>query len=118
MSLRGIMETKVGLLRHQLTIQTATVAMGGRGEPIETWGAGVTVKAAIIPLTGDELIAAQQQVAFVTHKILIQYVAGIKPRMRGIGVTAPFAGSTFEFLYAAPVSGEMVAIEILARELV
>jgi SPP1 family predicted phage head-tail adaptor len=119
MSLRGIMATKVGLLRHQLTIQSVVETQNSSGEPTKDWGSGgVTVKAAIMPLTGDEQVQAQQLVGVVTHRILIQYLAGVKPKMRGVGLTAPFVGSIFDFRFVGYVAGETTALEILAREVV
>ena len=118
MTLRGILANKPSLLRHQLAIQSVVETQNSRGEPIQVWGSDVPVRAAIVPLTGDERVQAQQIAGFVTHRILIQYLAGVKPKMRGLGLTAPFVGSIFDFQYVGPVAGETVAIEILAKEMV
>ena len=118
MSLRGMLANKVGLLRHQLAIQSAVETQNSRGEPIQAWGSDVTVRASIMPLTGDEQLQAQQLVGFVTHRILIESRPEITPKMRGVGLTAPFVGSIFDLQFVGYVSGETVATEFLAKELV
>jgi head-tail adaptor len=125
MSLRGMMRTKVGLLRHRMAIQSSVETQNGRGEAISAFSNDLTVmggessvRASIMPLTGDEQTHAAQLVGVVTHRILIESLPGIKPKMRGIGQTAPFIGSIFDFEFVGYVSGEEVAIEILAKELV
>jgi SPP1 family predicted phage head-tail adaptor len=111
-----MLRTKVGLLRHQLTIQSVVETQNSSGEPIQAWGSDVTVRAAIMPLTGDEQVQAQQVAGFVSHRILIEYLAGVRPKMRGLGLTIPFVGSIFDFKFVGPVAGETTATEILARE--
>ena len=75
---------RAGLLRHRVTIQ----------EPISSTGGGVgasrkqsfedsrDVWAAVWPLSGKELIAAQQLGSEITSRIRIRYTAGVTPKLR------------------------------------
>jgi len=71
---------RAGSLRHRVTIQQPVVdtAWGGA----TTWEEFAKVWAAIEPLRGRELIAAQQVQSETTAKITIRYLAGITPDMR------------------------------------
>jgi SPP1 family predicted phage head-tail adaptor len=76
------MDMKAGKLRHRITIQKATEAPNEYGEMVPTWGTFATVSAAVEPLRGQELWAAQAQQARVTTRIRIRYLTGITPKMR------------------------------------
>ena len=52
------------------------------GEPNETWADFATVRAAIEPLKGRELQAAQAMQAEVEVKISTWYLSGVEPTMR------------------------------------
>lgn len=90
-----------GNLPHRLQIQklpdtAAAVNSFGEtyaGTPTGSPSVIATVYAFIKQLTGDELLAAQQQIADVTHKIQCRYRPGITPKMIGL-----FQGRTFQFL--------------------
>lgn len=74
-----------GLLRHRVTIQQLVAASPDQdagGVPDETWTDLKTVWAAVEPLRGRELIAAQSTNSEVQGTIRIRYRAGVTPRMR------------------------------------
>jgi len=73
---------RAGKLRHRIIIQKATEAPNEYGEMVQTWGTFATVNAAVEPLRGQELWAAQAQQARVTTRIRIRYLAGVTPKMR------------------------------------
>jgi len=67
--------TKVnaGKLRCRVIIQIIQKVPDGYGSFIETWTDQDTVYAAIIPLRGVELLAAQKEQSEITTKIIIRY---------------------------------------------
>ena len=76
---------RAGRLRHFVTFESPTVEVESTGEQTETWVEafdGVQFPAAIMPLSGRELLAAQQVHAEVTTRILLQHIPGILPEMR------------------------------------
>lgn len=79
------MPLRAGKLRHMVTFQVPTVEVDSNGEQTETWVDAfdsVAFPAAILPLSGRELIAAAQVHAEVATRILLQYIPGILPEMR------------------------------------
>jgi SPP1 family predicted phage head-tail adaptor len=66
-----------GTLRHKINLQSKTGTPDEYGEPIESWTTYATVRARISPLSGEELIAAQQVQAETTHNVEIRYRAAV-----------------------------------------
>lgn len=77
-------------LPHRLTVQTASVARDGYGQPIETWGADGTIRASIEQLSGTELVNAKQVNADVTHRIKTRYRADLSETNRLLFGTRAF----------------------------
>ena len=76
---------QTGKLRHYVTFQTPTVEIDSNGAATETWTDsfdGQQISAAIEPLSGRELIAAQQVHSRVTTRITVRYRPGMLPEMR------------------------------------
>lgn len=76
---------RAGKLRHYVTFQAPVVEVDSNGEATETWPDafdGQQISAAIEPLSGRELIAAQQVHSRVTTRITVRYRPGILPEMR------------------------------------
>ena len=71
-----------GMLRKRIVIQQLNETQNAKGEPLATPATFATVWAAIEPLQGRELLAAQQVLADVTHRIRLRYLAGVKPKMQ------------------------------------
>lgn len=73
----------VGRLNKRVTIQERTTTENEYGEPIITWvNVASDIAAAVEPLQGRELFAAQQVQSEVTIRVRIRYRAGIKAAMR------------------------------------
>lgn len=71
-----------GRLRHQIVIESKTLAGDGMGGGTATWTTFATVRAAIEPISGSEYIAAQQMQTKVTHRIRLRYLANVTAAMR------------------------------------
>mgnify|MGYP001576579649 FL=1 len=74
----------VGRLNKRVTLQSATTARDGHGQPIETWSNVEVVWAAIEPIRGREYFAAQQFATEVTHRIRIRYRTASSAKWRVI----------------------------------
>lgn len=71
----------LGQLRHRITLENKTAGDDWGTEA--TWSAHLTdIYASIEPLTGKELVNAQQVSAETTHKVTIRHRDGINERMR------------------------------------
>jgi len=76
---------KAGDLRHRVTLQqlvTGSPQNTTAGEPDQAWGDVATVWAAVEPLQGRALEAAQMIQSEVTGRIRIRYRAGVTAAMR------------------------------------
>lgn len=71
-----------GALRHRILIEDVTVTPDTAGDPVETWDRFAKVWAAIAPLSGNALIAAQAVQSNVSVRITIRALPGLLPRMR------------------------------------
>ena len=71
-----------GRLNKRVTLQSASSARDGHGQPIGTWSDVATVWAAIEPIRGREYFAAQQVSAETTHRVTIRYRSGVSPQWR------------------------------------
>ena len=62
-----------GDLRDRVTLQQRQTSQSPSGQPVETWVELFTAWADMDPLTGRELIAAQQVQSSVTHNVTMRY---------------------------------------------
>jgi SPP1 family predicted phage head-tail adaptor len=71
-------------MRRQTTLTIEEDVIGNElaGEPATTSQEFARAFGAIMPLTGNEYVRAQQMDATVSHKIRTEYIAGVNPRMR------------------------------------
>lgn len=76
------MAIAAGRLRHRVRIEQRTLSQNELGEVLEDWQEVATVWAAIEPLSGRELIAAQQVNSKVTARLVIRYRSDLLPEMR------------------------------------
>jgi SPP1 family predicted phage head-tail adaptor len=73
---------QAGKLRHRIDLVTLTLVQDTfGGTSILDSVLFATVWARIETLTGRELVAAQQKVSAVTHKVTVRYRPGIKSKM-------------------------------------
>lgn len=78
---------RAGRLRHRVTIQQLTAGspnQKGTGEPDSAWTDVATVYADVRPLSGRQLLLAQQVSSEVTTEIEIRYRAGVTAAMRAV----------------------------------
>lgn len=68
---------QAGKLNQRIELQSATVAADSYGEPIQTWTTYTTVWAAVAPLSGRELIYAQQVSSETNIRITIRYTSAV-----------------------------------------
>ena len=71
-----------GRLNKLVTIQTNTTTRDAYGAVIDGWGTNVTTWAAIEPLTGAELVKAQQVDPEINVKITMRYRTGMTTAKR------------------------------------
>lgn len=64
---------RAGRLRHRVVIQTATEAQDTAGEAIKTWTDAMTTWASVEPLSGRELLRAQEVNAESTIRVRMRY---------------------------------------------
>lgn len=73
---------KAGQLRHKVTIQQASQTLDSNRQPVDSWVKLAEVWAAIEPLSGRELVVAQQQQPDVTHRVTMRYRDDVTAKMR------------------------------------
>ena len=71
-----------GRLRHSVTLQKKSVTRDAMGGEVVTWADQANVYAAIEPLRGQELMAAQQMQAKTGLRVRIDYRADITAEWR------------------------------------
>jgi len=71
-----------GVLRHRIQIQSESNARDANGGVIKSWNTVATRWGKIRPLSGRELIAAEQVDSRVTHEITIRYYPGLTSLFR------------------------------------
>lgn len=96
---------------HRIRIEQSTEAADTHGEPIPTWGVFAVVWAAVTPLMGQERYSAQQVHADVSHRITVDYLAGVTPKMRAL-----WQGRVFDFTAVINVGEQNRELQILAVE--
>lgn len=80
----SLLLTRPGLLRHRLILQTVNDAADGQGGFVKAWTDTATVWGSLEPLSGRELLQAQQVQSRVTHKSRLRYRSDVTvtPAMR------------------------------------
>jgi SPP1 family predicted phage head-tail adaptor len=75
---------RAGRLRHRVTVQAFTeLGVDAVGTPQGQWDAtAIDVAAEVTPLSGSELLAAQQVGAETTHVVRMRYGTTVTPRHR------------------------------------
>lgn len=99
---------KPGTFTHKVTLQRRIEERNSIGEAVITYMDAISAWAAVEPLSGRELFAAQQTQSEITTRIRIHWRRGISERMRVKHVTS----------YAAPVQSDVYdvlsVIDVLA----
>ncbi len=102
-----------GAYRHRITLQQATETRDSLGGTVQAWATFATVWAAIEPLSGRELLQAQQVQAEVTHRVRLRYMNGVTAELRVL-----FGTRYFNILSAVNVQERNREIVLTCKELV
>ena len=101
-----------GKLRQVITYRVKTQTVDEYGGPVETWGDFATVRAAVSPLIGKDLVASMAAQSTAEMRINHRFVPGITSAMRIV-----WEGSEYEIVgEPANVHGLSREIEVLARK--
>lgn len=73
---------RIGELRHRVTLEEAQRAGDGGGGASVSWLALTDLWARIRPVSGSEVVIAEQIAGRITHEIVLRYRAGLRPAMR------------------------------------
>ena len=98
-----------GRLRHQVKIQVPVHPDAWSSD--ESWVDYATVWASIEPLRGTEFFAARQTNAEVSGKVVMRYLAGVKPDMRIL-----HGSRTFEIVSVVDVEERHRELQIMVNE--
>lgn len=96
---------RAGKLRQVITYQAKTATTDAYGGPVETWATFATVRAAVTPLIGKDLMASMAAQSTAEMRINHRYVTGITSAMRIV-----WDGETYEIV------GEPANVHGLSRE--
>ena len=106
-----------GRLRHRLQVQARSEAADSFGEPLSTCLDSAQLWAAVIPLSGDELVEAQRVIAETTHRIETRWGAPVTARSRLIYRQTGRAERVFEVLAAVNVEERNRELHLMCREM-
>jgi len=81
---------RLGPLRQRVNIQARSATVDAFGQESETWATVATVWASVEPLSGRELLAAQQVQGETTHRVRMRYMAGVTTSSRVLFNLRPF----------------------------
>lgn len=101
---------RAGRLKKRITIEQRIPGSDFAKE--ESWTDFVTVNAAVEPLRGRELIAAQQMQSEVTARIVVRHISGIRPDMR-----IRHEGRYFEILSIIDVEEQHEELNLMVTEI-
>ena len=107
------MAIAAGKLRHRVQLQSKTETQSTTGEVTLVWATSSTRWASIEPLQGQELFAAQQVSASVTHRITMRYVANVKPQHRIL-----YGARVFDIQSVLDIQERHKELRLMAREVV
>lgn len=102
---------RLGPLNKRITFQSPKTGRDTFGQPLVGWDDVATVWASVEPISGRELLAAQQMQGEVTHRIRLRYLAGITTATRIL-----FGARVFDIQSAINAREAGASLEILAVE--
>ena len=73
---------KVGRMRYRIIIQKPSDETDGFADPKDEWSDLAIICADIVPVSGREYFAAEQNMSETQFRIYIRYIEGITPKMR------------------------------------
>jgi SPP1 family predicted phage head-tail adaptor len=103
---------QAGKLRHQITLEQNTGVEDTAGQVVDNWTPFATnLWASIRPLTGEEVLQAQQVQAEVTHEVKLRYLAGVTPQLRVL-----FGARVFNILSVVNTDERNYELVLLCKE--
>ena len=102
---------RAGPLRHRIQIQNRSLLVDEFGEESQVWATVATVWASVEPLSGRELLAAQQVQGETTHRVRMRYLAGVTSSSRVLFNLRPFDVRSVINKNEAGVSLELLCTE-------
>jgi len=102
---------RAGNLRHKLEIQENTPTRNAVGEEVDSWTTVATVWASIEPLSGVELLNAQQVAAETTVRIGLRYRSGVTAAHR-----IKFGARIFDINVVSNVGERNRELQLLCKE--
>ena len=90
--------SRVGSLRHRITVQAATEGSDDMGQVISTWTDFKTMQAAVDAVSSTERILADSPDNPISYRFITRYDAGIDPDMRVV-----HDGKTYEIRGVLPL---------------
>ena len=81
---------RTGSLKHKIIIQSYTETQNDFGEVVKGWTDFKSAYASITPLSAKEFFKAGVN-AEVSHKVIVRYIADVKPKMRVLFDTREFS---------------------------
>lgn len=103
--------TPLGTMNKRMTIYSLDETPTDSGGTDDTPTALMTIRAAIVPLSGKERFLEGGQFRMVTHRITLNYRSGITAKMKGI-----YDDRTFEFIEVINVEEANRELQIIAIE--
>lgn len=76
------MSIRPGRLRHVIAYQAKTQSLDEYGGPVETWATFATVRAAVAPLIGKDMLASMASQSTAEARVNHRFVSGITSAMR------------------------------------
>ena len=109
--------TQIGAMRHRVTIQHPLETRTDSGHVTHSWKDLRTVWADVRPLSGRELLSAQQVQSDTTHKVTIRYMDGVDNKNRLVWSNNALT-KTLEVTSAIDVGARERFLELMCREVV
>lgn len=103
----------IGRLRHRVAIQTAATSRTDSGFATQTWTTQETVWASVEPISGRELMEADQVEGAVTHRVRMRYTANATRKARLV-----HDSRTLEILAVIDKQDRNSELELLCQEAV
>ena len=101
-----------GKLRHRVELQSTTGTADGYGQVSETWSTYATVWGSVEPLSGAELVHAQQIHEEITVRIRIRYNSSVESEHRIV-----HDSRTFEIIAVLDPAERNIENLLMCREL-
>lgn len=103
-----------GKMRHRVALQRYTATQNSHGEEAKTYTALDTVWASVEPLTGKELLSAQQTESSIDLRVRVRYsstISTLRPKDRVV-----FGSRTFEILSVINPGERNAQLELMCKE--